>query len=167
MSDAFIGEIRIVSFNFAPRYWAMCNGQTLNIQQNLAMFSLLGTTFGGNGSTTFALPDLRGRVPIHVGAGHTLGEPGGEAAHTLRPTEMARHFHYLQAAFVTGDTPLPGGNKLADSPSQLYAKPGGTPTALLPASVTVTGGSQPHENMEPYAVLNFCIALSGAFPSKN
>jgi len=167
MSDAFLSEIKIVSFNYAPRGFATCGGQVLPIQQNLALFSLLGTVYGGNGSTTFALPNLVGRVPIHVSPTHPLGQPGGEIAHTLTGGEMATHFHWLQAASVSGDTPLPAGNKLADSPSHLYAKPGGTPTNLNPSSVSMVGGNGAHENMQPYLVLNMVICLQGTFPSRN
>lgn len=167
MSDAFLSEIKIVSFNFAPRGWAACGGQLLPIQQNLALFSLIGTVYGGNGSTTFGLPNLMGRAPMHVGNGHALGESGGEVAHTLTGGEMATHFHWLQVTSVGGDTPLPATNKLADSPSHLYANPGGTPTNLNTSSVSLVGGNGAHENMQPYLVLNMVICLQGVFPTKN
>jgi microcystin-dependent protein len=144
--------------------WAQCNGQLLPINQNQALFSLLGTTFGGDGRVTFALPDLRGRVPIHVGSGHTLGERGGEQAHTLTIAELPEHTHVLHATSATGDTPIAPGNLLADSPSQLYAAPGNL-TALSPTSVTNVGGSQAHLNMQPFLTLDFGIALIGIFPS--
>jgi len=166
MADPFIGEIRLMSFNFAPREWAQCNGQLLQIGQNQALFSLLGTTFGGNGQTTFALPDLRGRVPIHAGASHTLGERAGEQAHTLSVAELPQHQHAAQATSATGDTPVAPTNLLADSPSQLYAAPGAM-TPLQPTSVSTVGGSQAHLNMQPFLTLNFCIALDGIFPSRN
>lgn len=166
MADPFIGEIRLMSFNFAPREWAQCNGQLLQIGQNQALFSLLGTTFGGNGQTTFALPDLRGRVPIHAGASHTLGERAGEQAHTLSVAELPQHQHAAQATSATGDTPVAPTNLLADSPSQLYAAPGAM-TPLQPTSVSTVGGSQAHLNMQPFLTLNFCIALNGIFPSRN
>ena len=162
--EPFIGEIRLMSFGFAPRNWAQCNGQLLPINQNQALFSLLGTTFGGDGRVTFALPDLRGRVPIHVGSGHTLGERGGEQAHTLTLAELPEHTHVLHATSATGDTPIAPGNLLADSPSQLYAAPGNL-TALSPTSVTNVGGSQAHLNMQPFLTLDFGIALIGIFPS--
>lgn len=166
MAEPFLAEIRLMSFVFAPKGWALCNGQLLPINQNQALFSLLGTTFGGDGRVNFALPDLRARVPIHVGSGHTLGERGGEQAHTLSIAELPTHTHVLQATTATGDTPIPTGNLLADSPSQLYAPPGAL-TSLNPATVTNTGGSQAHLNMQPFLTLSFCIALQGIFPSPN
>ncbi len=168
MAEPFLGEIRIFSFNFAPRQWAFCNGQLLPINQNQALFSLLGTTYGGDGRVNFALPDLRSRVPIHVGSGHTLGNRGGEQAHTLNLAELPVHTHLAQATSATGDTPVAPGNLLADSPSQLYAaasSPG--LTSLSPSSVTNVGGSQAHLNMQPFLTLSICIALSGIFPSPN
>ncbi len=165
MAEPFLGEIRLMSFNFAPRDWAQCNGQFLPINQNQALFSLLGTTFGGNGQTTFALPDLRGRVPIHVGGGHTLGEQGGAQAHTVSIAELPTHTHVAQATSATGDTPVAPGNLLADSPSQLYRSPGAL-TALSATTVTNVGGSQAHLNMQPFLSLMFCIAINSAiFPS--
>lgn len=164
MSEPFLSEIRMMSFVFAPRGWALCNGQLLPINQNQALFSLLGTTFGGDGRVNFALPDLRSRVPIHVGSGHTLGERGGEQAHTLSIAELPTHTHVLNGTTNTGNTPLPTNNILADSPSQLYAAPGNL-TSLSPASVTNTGGSQAHLNMQPFLTISFCIALQGIFPS--
>lgn len=166
MTEPFLAEIRAFSFNFAPRGWAMCDGQLLAINQNQALFSLLGTTYGGDGRTNFALPDLRGRVPIHIGEGHVQGERAGEQSHTLAAAEMPQHTHALQAASATGDTPVAPGNLLADSPSQLYAAANAL-TALHPTSVTSSGGGQAHPNMQPYLSLNFCIALQGIFPSRN
>ncbi len=166
MAEPFLSEIRIMSFVFAPRGWALCNGQLLPINQNQALFSLLGTTFGGDGRVNFALPDLRGRVPIHVGNGHTLGERGGEQAHTLSIAELPTHTHVHTATTATGNTPLPGNSILADSPSQLYSGPSSL-TSLNPGSVTNTGGSQAHLNMQPFLTLSFCIALQGIFPSPN
>ena len=160
MAEPFLAEIRLMSFVFAPQGWAPCNGQLLPINQNQALFSLLGTTFGGDGRVNFALPDLRGRVPIHVGAGHTLGERGGEQAHTLSIAELPSHVHAVRGTSATGDAVVPTGNVLADSPSQPYA-PGGPLTPLSPSTVTNTGGSQAHLNM------GFCIALQGIFPSRN
>ena len=166
MAEPFIAEIRIFPYAQVPTGdgWAQCNGQLLPINQNQALFSLLGTTFGGNGQTTFALPDLRGRTPIHVGSGHTLGERGGEQAHTLSIAELPQHTHVAQATSATGDTPLAPTNLLADSPSQLYAAPGAL-TSLHPTSVATVGGSQAHLNMQPFLTLNFGIALIGIFPS--
>jgi microcystin-dependent protein len=166
MAEPFLSEIRIMSFEFAPKGWALSNGQLLPINQNQALFSLLGTTFGGDGRVNFALPDLRGRTPIHVGSGHTLGERGGEQAHTLSVAELPTHTHVLNATSNTGNTPLPANNVLADSPSQLYAAPANT-TSLTPGSVPNVGGSQAHLNMQPFLTLNFCIALQGIFPSPN
>jgi microcystin-dependent protein len=165
MSEPFLSEIKIVSFNFAPKGWALCNGQFLPINQNQALFSLLGTTYGGNGQTTFALPNLRGRVPIHFGDGHTLGEIGGEATHTLVMNEMPQHIHFASGSGNNGDTVIPGGSVLGGG-AGLYGGAASL-TSLRPDSVTNIGGSQPHENRQPYLVLNFCIALQGIFPSQN
>jgi microcystin-dependent protein len=167
MSEPFLSEIKIVSFNFPPKGWAFCNGQLLPINQNQALFALLGTTYGGNGQTTFALPDLRGRVPIHFQGQFTLGEAGGEEFHTLSMSEMTAHIHFMEGTSSTGDTPAPTGNLLADSPAQLYSTTISNQTTLLPQSVTNIGGSQAHENRQPFLVLNFIIALQGIFPSRN
>ncbi|MEP9360241.1 tail fiber protein [Sphingomonas sp. KR3-1] len=161
-----------MSFNFAPKNWVMCNGQFLPINQNQALFSLLGTTYGGNGQTTFALPDLRGRVPIHVGNGYTLGQTGGEAAHTLSINEMPTHTHFVQASNAVGDKVNPNfggtGYVLAAEPGNTYAT-GFTPNAvaLNAGTVASNGGGQAHENMQPYLTLTYCIALVGIFPSPN
>jgi microcystin-dependent protein len=154
-----------MSFVFAPKGWALCNGQLLPINQNQALFSLLGTTFGGDGRVNFALPDVRGRTPIHVGAGHTLGERGGEQAHTLSIAELPEHVHVLNgsSANATVFTPI---NNLNASASGLYGPPQNL-TTLAPSSVTNTGGSQAHLNMQPFLTLSFCIALQGIFPSPN
>lgn len=164
MAEPFLAEIRVMSFVFAPKGWALCNGQLLPINQNQGLFSLLGTTFGGNGQVNFALPDLRGRTPIHVGSGHTLGERAGEQAHTLSIAEIPTHVHVLQATTLEGDTPIPPGNVLADSPSQLYAAASSL-TALGAGTIANSGGSQAHLNMQPFLTLSFCIALQGIFPS--
>jgi microcystin-dependent protein len=165
MSEPFLSEIRIFSFNFAPAGWAMCNGQFLPINQNQALFSLLGTTFGGNGQTTFALPDLRAHTPIHVGSGHTLGEKGGEQAHTLSIAEIPTHTHVLKAAEATADTNTATGAYLG-SAAALYHGPTSL-TSLAPGTVTNTGGSQAHQNMQPFITVTFGIALQGIFPSPN
>ena len=165
MAEPFLGEIRLMSFDFAPKGWAPCNGQFLPINQNQALFSLLGTTFGGNGQTTFALPDLRGRTPIHVGAGHTLGQLGGEQAHTLSVAELPTHVHQLQAATANSDSNVPG-TRNPGSTANLYGPPTGL-TSLTPTTVTSTGGGQAHLNMQPFLTLTFCIALQGIFPSPN
>lgn len=165
MAEPFLSEIRLMSFVFAPKGWALCNGQLLPINQNQGLFSLLGTTFGGDGRVNFALPDLRGRVPIHVGSGHTLGERGGEQAHTLSIAELPAHAHVHNVSVASGATPIPTGNLLAAA-NNLYAAPGNV-VPLHPASVTNTGGSQAHLNMQPFLTISFCIALQGIFPSPN
>ena len=152
-----------MSFDFAPKGWALCNGQLMPINQNQGLFSLLGTTFGGDGRVNFALPDLRGRAPIHVGSGHTLGEKGGEQAHTISISEMPQHIHSLSAAQDNATVSPPGGNMLASAANQYLAPPPNT--SLVPSTVTNQGGSQAHQNMQPYLVLSFCIALQGIFPS--
>lgn len=165
MAEPFLSEIRIMSFVFAPKGWALCNGQLLPINQNQALFSLLGTTFGGDGRVNFALPDLRGRVPIHVGSGHTLGERGGEQAHTLSIAEIPTHTHFVMAQPNTGNQ-LPAVNALLAQASNVY-RTADNLTTLNPASVTNVGGSQAHLNMQPFLTLSFCIALQGIFPSPN
>jgi microcystin-dependent protein len=166
MAEPFLSEIRLMSFVFAPKGWALCNGQLLPINQNQALFSLLGTTFGGDGRVNFALPDLRGRTPIHVGSGHTLGERGGEQAHTLSIAEMPTHFHGLNASTTdSGGSDDPTGRFLG-SASNLYHTPASL-TPMNPGTITNTGGSQAHQNMQPFLTLSFCIALQGIFPSPN
>jgi microcystin-dependent protein len=171
MAEPFMAEIRMASFVYAPQGWAQCNGQFLPIAQNQALFSLLGTTFGGNGQTTFALPDLRGRVPIHVGSGHTLGERGGEQAHTLSIAETPVHTHALNASSSIGNQAFPNfagvGNVLARDPGNVYAPSLQGAVALEAGSVGSTGGSQAHLNMQPFLAINFTIALIGIFPSPN
>ena len=165
MAEPFLSEIRIMSFGYAPRGWAQCNGQLLPINQNQALFSLLGTTFGGNGQTNFALPDLRGNVPIHVGAGFTLGQKGGQQAHTLTISEMLTHTHIVNANSATGQNNPPGA-LLCKAAANMYGP--ATQLATMNANtMSNTGGSQAHLNMQPFLVLNFCIALQGIFPSPN
>jgi microcystin-dependent protein len=166
MSEPFLSEIKIVSFNFPPKGWALCNGQFLPINQNQALFALLGTTYGGNGQTTFALPNLRGQVPIHMGNGHTLGEKAGSTSVTVNIQQLPTHTHALQASGTLGDTPSPSNTVLAQTPALIYGPPQSL-TTLNPINVTSVGGSQPHNNMMPYLVLNFIIALQGIFPSQN
>ena len=168
MAQPFMSEIRIFSFGYAPRGWAMCNGQLLPINQNQALFSLLGTTFGGNGQTNFALPDLRGNVPIHTGQGHTLGEKGGEQAHTLSIAELPTHTHTLSGTSTAASQPVPTGALLATSAATDPIYAGASSLVAMSASALGNvGGSQAHLNMQPFLVLNFCIALQGIFPSQN
>jgi microcystin-dependent protein len=170
MAEPFISEIRIMSFVFAPKYWALCNGQLLPINQNQALFSLLGTTFGGDGRVNFALPDLRGRTPIHVGSGHTLGERGGEQAHTLSISEIPTHTHILNASSSAASTNIPVAMSTGwgnSSPNQVYNSAGGNLVAMGSSVLSSLGGSQAHLNMQPFLVLNFSIALQGIFPSSN
>jgi microcystin-dependent protein len=167
MAEPFLSEIRLMSFVFAPKGWALCNGQLLPINQNQALFSLLGTTFGGDGRVNFALPDLRGRTPIHVGSGHTLGERGGEQAHTLSIAELPEHVHVLSGTSTNGTAQIPAGNLMAPTPSQAYHSADNALVAFSPQAVTNVGGSQAHLNMQPFLTLNFCIALQGIFPSPN
>lgn len=154
-----------MSFGFPPKGWALCNGQLLPINQNQALFSLLGTTYGGDGRVNFALPNLQGNVPIHMGSGFTLGQKAGEQAHTVSIAEMPAHTHSLTGTTLTGDTFVATNDIFADSPGLIYSAPQNL-TNLLPASVTPTGGSQAHLNMQPFLVLCFCIALQGIFPSQ-
>ncbi len=172
MAEPFLSEIRIMSFGYAPKGWAMCNGQFLPINQNQALFSLLGTTFGGNGQTTFALPDLRGNVPIAVGSGHVLGEKGGSQAVTLTNSTMPQHLHILNGSTANATAIGPGGNVLARgstavgaNPINYYSTNVSNLVPMLPQSVGNVGGSQAHLNMQPFLVLTFCIALQGIFPS--
>lgn len=163
MAEPFLSEIRIMSFAFPPKGWAFCNGQLLPINQNQGLFSLLGTTFGGDGRVNFGLPDLRGRVPIHVGGGHTLGERGGEQAHTLSVAELPTHTHTMMGSQNNANTPNPGQAVLAAA-NNIYGAPNNL-TALHPNSVANAGGTQAHLNMQPFLTLSFCIALQGIFPS--
>ncbi len=174
MSNPFVGEIRVFPFNFAPLGWAFCNGQLLPISQNTALFSLLGTNFGGNGTSNFALPNLQGSNPIfwEQGPGLTLrdiGEVGGEAAVTLTETEMPAHSHSVGCA-TTSNTSRPadavfGGASSGKSPA--YASSGSGTVNMSPSAVASTGDGQPHNNMPPYLTLNFCIALQGVFPARS
>ena len=184
MTVPYLSEIRIMSFNFAPKGWALCNGQLMAIQQNQALFSLLGTTYGGDGIRTFGLPNLQGRVPIGWGAppggpNYQLGEVGGEVSHTLLQTEIAQHTHLMQGKAVNGigggALPNPAviqaqgqvfSGTIVSGPANIYNAPPAGP-ALAPNVIANEGGNQPHPNQQPYEVLNFCIALSGIFPSRN
>jgi microcystin-dependent protein len=166
MSVPFLSELRIMSFNFAPKGWAMCNGQLLPINQNQALFSLLGTTYGGDGRVNFALPDLRGRVPFHVGNGFTLGERGGEEAHTISQSELPSHTHTPAGNTGAPNVGSAAGAFWCDLGGNSYSNNNPPNAAMINGSILPTGGSQPHTNISPYLVLTVCIALQGIFPSQ-
>lgn len=168
MAEPFLAEVRIMSFNFAPRGWAFCNGQLLPINQNQALFALLGTTFGGDGRVSFALPNLQGRTPIHRGDGFTLGQSGGAQSHTLNISELPTHTHIVSGTSLVQNSVAPGNLALLaeTAPSEFYGSPA-QPAAMNAGMISNTGGSQPHINMQPFLTLNFCIALQGIFPSPN
>lgn len=171
MSDPFIGEIRLFAGNFAPRDWAFCNGQLMSIAQNTALFSLLGTMYGGNGQTTFALPDLRGRVPVHMGQGpgltpRTQGEMAGSETVTLLSSQMPAHSHALRASTAAASGSTPAGALLGATSVNSYDS-SAAGVAMAPGAIGNSGGSQPHDNMAPTLTLNYIIALFGIFPSRN
>lgn len=166
MSEPFLAEVRMVGFDFAPRGWALCDGQVLPINQNQSLYSLLGTTYGGNGTTSFALPDLRGRTPIHVGAGHREGQKSGEETHTLSANEMPQHAHIAQATNNPSVGDDPTNRVLGQGSSNIYAAHSANAT-MGAGMISNVGGGQAHENMQPYLAVNFCIALQGLFPSRN
>jgi len=170
MSEPFLAEVRMVGFNFAPRGWAFCDGQILPINQNQSLYSLLGTTYGGDGRTSFALPDIRGRTPIHVGRSngggdHRLGQKSGEETHTLAANEMPQHKHVIQATNTNGNNPNPAGHVLGAF-NNAYGEPMND-IQLRSGTMLNVGGGQAHENMQPYLAVNYCIALQGLFPSRN
>jgi microcystin-dependent protein len=165
MSEPFLGEMKLISWNFPPKGWAFCNGQLLPINQNQALFSLLGTTYGGNGQTNFALPNMQGRAPIHIGEGWLQGQASGEAAHTLVNGEMPTHTHMVQGSSATALARTAAANTWGTNSANPYNSTSNT--TMAPGSVSVVGGSQPHENRQPYLVLNMVIALQGIFPSQN
>ena len=169
MAEPFLAEIRIIGFNFAPRGWAFCDGQILPINQNQSLFALLGTTYGGDGRTSFALPDLRSRVPIHKGSSngttHNLGTKGGAETITLVETEMPQHTHTIQASTDPSDNQTPTGLVLAKS-GQIYSNSTNL-VDMVSGTMANNGGGQAHDNMQPYLAINFCIALQGVFPSRN
>jgi microcystin-dependent protein len=163
VAEPFLSEIRLMSFGYPPQGWALCNGQLMQIAQNQALFSLLGTTFGGDGRVNFGLPDLRSRVPVHVGQGLNLGQAGGQQAVTLNGSQIPQHIHAVQAIKANSDVALMQGNLLA-SVAGLYGQATSL-TTLDPSTVSNVGGSQQHQNMQPFLTLSFCIALQGIFPS--
>ena len=167
MAEPFISEIRMMSFGFAPKGWAYCNGQVLPIAQNAALFSLLGTTYGGNGQNNFQLPNMQGRVPLHVGPRYTAGQIGGEATHTLTANEVPSHTHVVNGSSVAADTNVPGATAYLGAVANTYVAPVKANLKKMAASgVGVTGGVA-HQNMQPYLAVNFVIALQGIFPSRN
>ena len=166
-ADPFISEIQIFAFNFPPRGWAQCNGQLLPIAQNQALFSLLGTTYGGNGVQNFALPNLQGRVPMHIGGGLVQGQTGGEETHTLTIPEMAAHTHQVSGISATVTQTSPGGNLWANGAQGKGFTNAAANGTMNAGSIGNTGGGQAHENRNPYLTLNICIALQGIFPSRN
>lgn len=174
MSDPFIGEIAVYGFNFAPRSWAICNGALMNISQNAALFSLLGTTYGGNGTTNFALPNLLGRVALGAGSGaglstYTQGDSGGVESVTLTTSQIPAHTHAIGCTSANGDSVTPAGKILAkDSAGGSAPYSSGAANGTLAAgALQSTGGSSSHTNLQPYLALNVCIALTGIFPSRN
>jgi microcystin-dependent protein len=172
MAEPFLGEIRMFGFQFAPTGWAMCNGQLLPISQNTALFSLLGTTYGGNGTSTFALPNLQSSVAIHQGQGvglspYVIGQNGGTENVTLTQGQMPLHGHTVNASGSPGANTRPAGGVLARATTDVYAAAPDGSTTMNPGTIGNAGGSQPHTNIQPYLVISFCIALQGIFPSRN
>jgi microcystin-dependent protein len=168
MAEPFLGEVRLFGFGYAPKSWALCNGQLMSVSQNQALFSLLGTAYGGDGINSFGLPNMQGRVPVHVGSGFDQGSSGGEASHTLTPNEIPQHNHlpFATSVAATTSSPAPSLMLAQSTGANLYAAASST-TKMAPNAVASVGGSQPHENQQPYQAINFCIALAGIFPSRN
>jgi microcystin-dependent protein len=167
MTEIYLGQILPAAFAFAPKGFAQCNGQLLPIAQNQALFSLLGTQYGGNGTTNFALPDLRGRTPIGTGNNYPIGAVGGTETVTLNSQQIPAHVHQLAGTSASNTTRNPNGGMLGAANANLYAPTGGPQVELAQASIAATGGNQPHENMQPYSVINYCIALNGIYPSRD
>ena len=171
MSDPYLGEIRLLSFNFPPKGWAQCNGQLLAINQYQALFSLLGTQFGGNGVQNFALPDMRSRVPVHMSGTYPIGGTGGVETVSLNSNQIPSHIHMVQAVNTKGGAVLPVGHLLSQSEGTGQLQPGyvapANTTTLNPASIQPAGNGQPHNNLQPYLAMNYCIALQGIFPSRS
>jgi microcystin-dependent protein len=164
MSEPYIGEIRMIAFGFPPRAWAYCDGQTLAINTNQALFAILGTTYGGDGQTTFRLPDLRGRVPVHWGNQVSIGQRGGVETHPLTRNEMPAHTHQVTASTATAEVTSPAGAVWGTTSKPAYAS--GADTTLLPTALETVGSGQPHQNMPPFLAVNFVIALTGIWPSR-
>jgi microcystin-dependent protein len=164
--EPFLGEIRLYPFGYAPRGWALCNGQLLAINGNQALFSILGNMYGGDGMTTFALPDLRGRVPVHPGSGISVAERAGEEAHTLSVSEIPSHIHQALASTSSATTASPDGNVWAGLSVGGYISDSSPNVSMNPGALAPAGGSAPHTNLQPYTVFSFCIAISGIFPSR-
>lgn len=167
MTEIFLGQILPAAFQFAPKGFAQCNGQLLPIAQNQALFSLLGTQYGGDGRVTFALPDLRGRTPIGASNQNPVGATGGSENVTLLPQNLPTHVHQLAGTNAATTTRNPNGALFGTSTANLYAPAGGPQVTLAPQSIANSGGTQPHGNMQPFRTINFCIALTGIFPSRN
>ena len=165
MATPFLGEVKIISFNFPPKGWAFCNGQVMSIQQNTALFALLGTTYGGDGIRTFALPNLQGATPLHMGGGFVLGQPGGEQTHTLSTAEMPAHTHIPSGSTSGVSSDTPANNVWCNNGGQSYSA--SSNTTMSPSDIAPAGGGQPHQNLSPFLVLNMIIALSGIFPTQN
>jgi microcystin-dependent protein len=164
MGTPYMSEIRIMTFNFPPKGWALCNGQLISVSQNEALFALLGTTYGGDGVNTFGLPNLQGLVPVHMGTGFSLGQSGGEEAHTITAAEMPAHTHALNASPSAGNAASPSNAMFAAETAYV---PAAQLTQAAASAVSSVGASQPHSNLQPYLTLNFCIALQGIFPTQN